>query len=571
MAFSVQITNVSTTPASGIIVAGETFQLQCTIQNNGTSPIQLSTLFVRRVSGENPAPFIYFFAETAGDVPPVLAPGASQAFSMACTMAAPVSLTERTFVPYLGLQCYYEPVEGSGLFLGEVEYGQLTGITVLDMRYEPRIETFSAARYPTEEGAQTQISIRCTLAEGANSASEGLYLNVQWREEGDGEFQETNQAAIAVAQALAQAGTTAVLAGTFEQGKAYVFRATFGDGFDSAFAQTRLAKSFANLHLAGSGYGVAMGQYSTGTQAEPRFEFAYPALFYAGIQGVTNHAAAEVATGGRWVDGRPIYRLSGMYAGTLTNGAQNNFPLGIAPIHTVIRADVFTRGAPADGSSGYWWFPATYNNATSGNTNYSISYLINNCHSEPSLRVIVGSGADVRGRQLAYCIEYTKAVDMPAYYHLPYLVLAVGQDGCVVSSSSEFSSGYYNVYAFGGSVSGRYWACAEADAERWIQVQMPYKLKNMIVRLTNPIGGGSEAQYMPVAGTFQGSNDGSAWTQLGAFADRPTTAGGVTEHALNNAEAYKYLRVQVTQPGAGSWTGFGDIRVEGAVETEGET
>ena len=84
------------------------------------------------------------------------------------------------------------------------------------------------------------------------------------------------------------------------------------------------------------------------------------------------------------------------------------------------------------------------------------------------------------------------------------------------------------IYAFGGSVNGRYWACLAADAERWIQVQMPYKLKNMIVRLTNPIGGGSEAQYMPVAGTFQGSNDGSAWTQLGAFADRPTTAGGVT-------------------------------------------
>ena len=567
MAFSVQITNVSTTPASGIIVAGETFQLQCTIQNNGTSPIQLSTLFVRRVSGENPAPFIYFFAETAGDVPPVLAPGASQAFSMACTMAAPVSLTERTFVPYLGLQCYYEPVEGSGLFLGEVEYGQLTGITVLDMRYEPRIETFSAARYPTEEGAQTQISIRCTLAEGANSASEGLYLNVQWREEGDGEFQETNQAAIAVAQALAQAGTTAVLAGTFEQGKAYVFRATFGDGFDSAFAQTRLAKSFANLHLAGSGYGVAMGQYSTGTQAEPRFECAYPALFYAGIQGVTNHAAAEVATGGRWVDGRPIYRLSGMYAGPLTNGAQNDFPLGIAPIHTVIRADVFTRGAPADGSSGYWWFPATYNNATSGNVNYSISYLINNCHSDPSLRVIVSSGMDVRGRQLAYCIEYTKAADIPTYYHLPYLA-TINDQGCVVSASSEFSSAYYMIYAFGGSVNGRYWACLAADAERWIQVQMPYKLKNMIVRLTNPIGGGSEAQYMPVAGTFQGSNDGSAWTQLGAFADRPTTAGGVTEHALNNAEAYKYLRVQITQPGAGMWTGFGDIRVQGEVEAE---
>lgn len=287
-----------------------------------------------------------------------------------------------------------------------------------------------------------------------------------------------------------------------------------------------------------------------------------------GNEGVTNHAAAEVATGGRWVDGRPIYRLSGMYAGPLTNGAQNNFPLGIAPIHTVIRADVFTRGAPEDGSTGYWWFPATYNNATSGNVNYSISYLINNCHSDPSLRVIVSSGMDVRGRQLAYCIEYTKAADIPTYYHLPYLTAAVGQDGCVISSSSEFSSAYYNVYAFGGSVNGRYWACLAADAERWIQVQMPYKLKNMIVRLTNPIGGGSEAQYMPVAGTFQGSNDGSAWTQIGTFADRPATVGGVTEHVLNNAVAYKYLRVQITQPGAGMWTGFGDIRVQGEVEAE---
>ena len=321
---------------------------------------------------------------------------------------------------------------------------------------------------------------------------------------------------------------------------------------------------------------IGFGGEPMGTGDGPEYDFHGPVRVHgtlsapSGIEGVTNYAATEVATGGRWVDGRPIYRLSGMYAGPLTNGAQNDFPLGVAPIHTVIRADVFTRGAPSDGSEGYWWFPLTYINSIGGSLNYSVSYLINNCHSEPSLRVIVGSGADVRGRQLAYCIEYTKTTDAPTYYFLPYLA-TINDQGCVVSASSEFSSAYYMIYAFGGSVNGRYWACLAADAERWIQVQMPYKLKNMIVRLTNPIGGGSEAQYMPVAGTFQGSNDGSAWTQLGAFADRPTTAGGVTEHALNNAEAYKYLRVQVTQPGAGSWTGFGDIRVEGAVETEGET
>ena len=392
----------------------------------------------------------------------------------------------------------------------------------------------------------------------------GAALNAVWMLTDDGE-------------ALGGGGTSGETNLPFNDMAGYQFRLVVSDLYADAMAMDEMPTKNTHWALNEKNSSIGFGGEPMGTGDGPEYDFHGPVRVHgtlsapAGIEGVTNHAAAEVATGGRWVDGRPIYRLSGMYAGPLTNGAQNDFPLGVAPIHTVIRADVFTRGAPSDGSEGYWWFPLTYINSIGGSLNYSVSYLINNCHSEPSLRVIVGSGADVRGRQLAYCIEYTKAVDMPAYYHLPYLVLAVGQDGCVVSSSSEFSSGYYNVYAFGGSVSGRYWACAEADAERWIQVQMPYKLKNMIVRLTNPIGGGSEAQYMPVAGTFQGSNDGSAWTQLGAFADRPTTAGGVTEHALNNAEAYKYLRVQVTQPGAGSWTGFGDIRVEGAVETEGET
>ena len=96
---------------------------------------------------------------------------------------------------------------------------------------------------------------------------------------------------------------------------------------------------------------------------------------------------------------------------------------------------------------------------------------------------------------------------------------------------------------------------------------MPYKLKNMAVQLTSPKhGDGIGTNRLPVAGTFLGSNDGAAWTQIGTFADRPAQMWAVTQHTLANAVGYKYLRIQITQPGTGEWTGFGDIRIQGEIE-----
>ena len=69
-------------------------------------------------------------------------------------------------------------------------------------------------------------------------------------------------------------------------------------------------------------------------------------------------------------------------------------------------------------------------------------------------------------------------------------------------------------------------------------------------------------------GVLEYSADGNTWTQIGTFAGRSTDAGTVTEHELENAVAYKYLRVQVTQPGTGMMTGFGGIRIQGEVEAE---
>ena len=54
---------------------------------------------------------------------------------------------------------------------------------------------------------------------------------------------------------------------------------------------------------------------------------------------------------------------------------------------------------------------------------------------------------------------------------------------------------------------------------------------------------------------------------LGEFSGRPTDTGGATVHALGNDAGCDCLRVKVTSPGSssGTWTGFGDIRIEGEV------
>ena len=279
------------------------------------------------------------------------------------------------------------------------------------------------------------------------------------------------------------------------------------------------------------------------TGIEPSAEDTWMPL----AQGLAPYSAEEQKTGSRWIDGRPIYRRAFDVTKNLPSGT---VLFAINDMDALLTCS----GCIVEGNGAKRPFGSAY----SSNNEYGV-YVLNNNN-----LIVQTLGGGVGTRAYGY-VEYTKTTDAPTYYHLPYLTAGSDQ-GCIVTASSEFSSWYPAVYAFGGSTNGRYWACAEADAERWIQVQMPYKLKNMIIKLTNPIGGGTEAQYLPVAGTFQGSNDGTAWTQIGTFADRPATAGGVTEHALNNAVAYKYLRVQIAQPGAGRWTGFGDIRIQGEIE-----
>ena len=130
----------------------------------------------------------------------------------------------------------------------------------------------------------------------------------------------------------------------------------------------------------------------------------------------------------------------------------------------------------------------------------------------------------------------------------------------MLTASSEYSSGYQVEYAFNGLTSN-YWACTNNDSQRWVQVQRPYALRNIIVTLVSPRGSATAAQ-IPTAGQFINGANGAV---LGTFSERPTDVGGTTVHELGSDVVCDCLRVKVTTPGSGTWTGFGDIRIEGEV------
>lgn len=67
-------------------------------------------------------------------------------------------------------------------------------------------------------------------------------------------------------------------------------------------------KSGADVHITPNG--TAIGQRSTGQRLAKRFEVArdFESFFYGGISGVTNYYTEERPTGGRYIDGKPVYR-----------------------------------------------------------------------------------------------------------------------------------------------------------------------------------------------------------------------------------------------------------------------
>lgn len=106
---------------------------------------------------------------------------------------------------------------------------------------------------------------------------------------------------------------------TFSNGVSYSGLLTIGTAYESATQAFTIARAFANMHLSGAATGgVAFGGFSSSTLNNPLLESYYPAKLYEGIDGINNYEAAEIDTGGHWVDGKSIYRqiITGSASGT---------------------------------------------------------------------------------------------------------------------------------------------------------------------------------------------------------------------------------------------------------------
>lgn len=104
---------------------------------------------------------------------------------------------------------------------------------------------------------------------------------------------------------------TTILTGVWSLSSIWNFAVVFIAGDETAIATGAVARGTVSFHVSGEpGGGAAVGGFSSGTSADPKFESHVPAHFYAGIKGVTDYSSGEIKTGGKWIDGKPIYRRS---------------------------------------------------------------------------------------------------------------------------------------------------------------------------------------------------------------------------------------------------------------------
>lgn len=465
----------------------------------------------------------------------------------------------------------HAPIAGSG----EVPYTytvtdsrgltrSYTGALMVLAWTAPQITAFSIQRV-NSSGAQAvdgtcalasvQGSVASLMVDGAEKNS--LRYRVQYRQTGTEAWTDSDEVAttaVSVDQSWVLQADGADI-DSFNDMQGYQFRLMLADIYAASQAMDEMPTKEIRLSIHEESGNIGFGGEARTDTDGPHYDFYGPVHFRAGSTGQTVYSAGEVETGDRWVDGRPVYRVCGMQARAMAASTFTDIELGVAAIENVICADVYLRQGAA-------WRPANYPNR---NTLSVHTWLINNSDTAPSLRIIMGN--DMSADAVSYAIEYTKAEDTPTYYWLPFLA-SNNDQGCVASASSIYTAGNQAFGAFNGTIDS-WWASAGADTDRWVQVQMPYALKNMVVTLIDREDVSGDHRRANTAGAFLGSNDGASWTELFSFTDRnPDFVNGFsTTYHLNNATACKYLRYA---PAAGSYSSdfassVAEIRIEGEV------
>ena len=551
---AVEITNVSISASSFAI--GESGTITFTVKNT-------NVWTARNIEARLERSPLHSSAESV-DVVPLgtisLAKNASKTYTRTFTVTSAVQgafdyYDERAFAAHLTVVLD----DGGSNFDGA---SVSSGATILDLRYVPSIPIFDVERSPAADSTGAAVDIACTLAEGADPEYEGLALTLRWKEEDAASFPAENTLVVTIADALASGGTTVTPSFTFETEKAYTLRATFTDGIDSAVSETKLSKAFKVINVHPTSKNIGEGQFAVSdTSAGLVHDTMYRYKFHEGAEdadgreiiGAVDYSASRVDTGLKWLNGRKIYRKTFIFGSMATSGTLD-IPIGESAIEEVVslRGTVGTSGG-----TNLELLPFTHQS----NVNYQKGLTVSSLANNPFIAIRMGSGATapVGGYVV---IEYVP-IDPATQWSKPYMT-AASEAGCVVSASSADSASYVALKGFSLSPT-ECWISTLADAERWIQMQMPGSRTNIVLYICNQ---NTASEYPSVkSGIFYGSNDGATWDEIGSFSDRPDNLNfALTVHHLKNQTPYSYIRIKITSPGAnvdkariGRISVFGDI------------
>lgn len=277
-------------------------------------------------------------------------------------------------------------------------------VKLYDGHYAISIGEFALVRAlngaPNDEGESLLTDLKITLdaALGTADASMRLYYA-----EGDTVDESGNVIDLTAHIAAAQTGLTAaqIIAQTFSNGSDWAFLLVLSNGLESVSARTTLGKAFANVHLSGASTGgVAFGKFSASEEGAPLFECAYPAQMLGGIEGVNVYVEDEVLTGGRWINGKPLYRRTIVTTSSATGYTDINLSaLGFDFLRIVDSTINFKYNG-----SGNYWGGTSWHNPTTDSAAYDFHRVY---VTGTTLRLHTGT----RVQRIAEytTIEYTKA------------------------------------------------------------------------------------------------------------------------------------------------------------------
>jgi len=232
-------------------------------------------------------------------------------------------------------------------------------LKVFDSRYGPTIPKFNAERStgstPDDEGENLLAGMKLALADWTHANRMRLQLRYRNKALG-GEYAGID---LSLYMQAALAGETiAVVTETFDKNSDWELVLWYGDEYESAAAALVLSRAFANVHLSGASTGgVCFGSFSKATEGNPLFQCYYPAEFPGGIRGVTDYETGEVDTGGRWIDGRRIFRRV-LEISVATTNSRVDYVATLPEVSTLIdlRASLTRTAAPERRYPASFWY-----------------------------------------------------------------------------------------------------------------------------------------------------------------------------------------------------------------------